>query len=62
LEHIGDKDFLCSIDNLIKIDIATFEKVMHGKVLWMWKWEGKQVYIPRIYIGLKIYEIGGLHC
>jgi hypothetical protein len=30
LEHIGDKYFLCSIDNLIEINIATFNKVVRN--------------------------------
>lgn len=33
---------------------------MHVRLLWMSKWENKQVDISRIYIGWKIYNDGAL--
>lgn len=29
---IGDKDFLCSTDNLIEINVTSFKKVMYVRI------------------------------
>jgi hypothetical protein len=61
LEYISDKDFPCSTDNLIEIDIATSEKVLNVGLSWMWKWESKQVDIQEfIHVEKFMTLIGGL--